>query len=841
MKKNFLLFATVVFIIAFSCAGDPPRGLVNRIAVNSFVPPENSERFRLFDDGWKFAKNNDINAFRPDYDDHSWRILDLPHDWSIEDLPTAEGVIGPFSKNSPGEATSGDINVPAAYLFCNSGASIGYTMGGIGWYRKTFKLTKTDIGKKITLYFDGVYMESDVWVNGHHLGFHPNGYTPFYYDLTPWLNTAEQENVIAVKVKNLGVNSRWYSGSGIYRHVWLRVTDPLNIPVWGVYVTTPEATKNQATVLSEVSIDNHSGINREVVVRNTIFNQKGDKIATKEEVSSVQVLKQNKIQTTLQVTKPELWSPETPSLYTLKTELLSEGKVIDEVKTKFGIRSLHFSAKQGFLLNGNKVLLKGGCIHHDNGILGSATFNRAEQRKLEILKANGFNAVRTSHNPPSQQFLDACDRLGIMVIDEAFDMWEVPKTPNDYSRFFKDWAEKDLRSMVYRDRNHPSIIIWSFGNEIYERAEPRGVEIAKKMIGTIKSLDTTRPVTQGVCKFWEYKDRNWQETAAAFEHLDIGGYNYEWERYENEHKLYQDRIMVGTESFPNEAYENWQMVKEKPYVIGDFVWTGMDYLGEPGVGQSVLDSLVRVWPWFNAYTGDIDILGFKKPQSFYRDVVWGRSQMEMAVETPAPKGHKWVISMWGWRNEYPDWNWSGEKGKEMDVYVYSPCKEVRLELNGKLIDKKFADATSKYTFHFKVPFEPGKLTAVGLNDNREIVRKSIKTTGSPYKIRLTAERDQVFADKNDLAYLTAELVDADGNLVYDSSAMIRFEVSGEAKLIGIGNGSPTQMGSFKTDSCLTNHGRCMIILRPTGKPGSVTVKATAAQMLPGTSKVKLIE
>jgi beta-galactosidase len=489
---------------------------------------------------------------------------------------------------------------------------------------------------------------------------------------------------------------------------------------------------------------------------------------------------------------------------------------------------MEFSPEKGFLLNGKPVILKGGCMHHDNGILGSATFDRAEQRRVELMKANGFNAIRTSHNPPSQQFLDACDRLGILVMDEAFDQWEHPKKPNDYHRFFREWSKKDIQNMILRDRNHPSVFAWSYGNEIYERADSSGIRIAKELISAVRELDTTRPVTQAICGFWEYpNNRPWSDTEPAFALMDIHSYNYQWQMYETDHAKFPGRIMVGTETFPLEAYVNYKMAVDKSYVIGDFVWTGMDYLGEAGIGQASLDSVKMAYPWFNGYCGDISILGFKKPQSFYRDVVWGRSELEMTVETPAPPGRKWVISRWGWRNELPSWNWNGYENRQLDVYAYSPANKVALFLNDEKVEEKTTTDSSNYVFHFKVPYSPGELTAIAYDGERELTRKSLKTTGKASRIRLKADRSSISADPNDLAYVEVTLTDDKDLPVSDDDRVIHFETGGKASLVAVGNDNPTEMKSFQTDSCRTFQGRCLAIIRGTIVPGKFELKAEA--------------
>jgi beta-galactosidase len=816
--KFILIFSIPILLFPGSCT----TGNNNEIVKNDcFVAPENNKRMRLFDENWRFAKTENEEAISPDFNDLSWRMIDLPHDWSIEDLSEGEGVIGPFSKESPG------------------GISTGFTIGGTGFYRKTFAVSPEDQGKIFSIYFDGVYMESDVWINGHHLGFHPNGYTPFYYEMTDHLNPPGEENVLVVRARNIGENSRWYSGSGIYRHVWLRVTDPLNIPVWGVFVKTIDVYGDWAEMEAEVEFQNQGDT---VVDFYFYFEVVGEEAITDSRLYG-RIGPDQKMsfpKRRFDIKNPALWSPENPKLYTLRVKIKRDGQVVDVVDTKFGIRTLKFSPEKGFLLNGEPVILKGGCMHHDNGILGSATFDQAEIRRVENMKANGFNAIRTSHNPPSQQFLDACDRLGVLIMDEAFDHWKHPKKPNDYHRFFPEWSKKDIQSMVMRDRNHPSIFAWSYGNEIYERADSSGIRIAKQLISAIREKDDTRPVTQAICGFWEYPyDRPWSDTEPAFALMDIHSYNYRWEMYENDHEQFPDRVMVGTESFPLEAYENYRMAVEKPYVIGDFVWTGMDYLGEAGIGQASLDSVKMAYPWFNGYCGDISILGFKKPQSFYRDVVWGRSKLEMAVETPAPDGHRWVLSKWGWRNELPSWNWKGHEDKPLDIYVYSPADKINLLLNGRQVSSQTATDTSKYVFHFEVPYEKGELTAVAYSNGEETAKKSLVTTGEPAKIELKAEREFVTVNRNDLAYIQVSLLDRKGNLVQDDDRMIHFEIKGNAELIGVGNGSPTDMKSFQADSCRTFQGRCLIILQPTGEPGQIELTGKSSHLQKHSIKVQV--
>ena len=540
----------------------------------------------------------------------------------------------------------------------------------------------------------------------------------------------------------------------------------------------------------------------------------------------------------LEVTTPARWSVDSPNLYKAVTEIKFNGKPVDQKTTTFGIRSIEFSAEKGFLLNGERVLLKGGCMHHDNGPLGSATIDRAEERRVELMKKFGFNAIRTSHNPPSSQFLDACDRLGVLVIDEAFDQWQRPKNPDDNSIYFDQFHKDDLESMILRDRNHPSVIIWSIGNEIPERADSSGLVITKELSDIIKHLDTTRPVTEALCEFWDNKSKTWDATIPAFNLLDIGGYNYQWRHYVSDHEKFPNRLMVGTESTAREALKSWQLVESNPYILGDFVWTAMDYLGESGIGHATTaieskDQFSPGWPWYNSYCGDIDICGFKKPQSYFRDVVWKISNLEMAVHQPIPSGMKEVVSYWGWPNELQSWNWNGQEGTKMQVNVYSNYPEIRLELNGKVIGNKTIFTDSTLTATFEVPYEAGELKAVALKDGKEVETKVMKTTGHAAKIRLTADRSSITASRNDLSYVTVEILDAAGALVPDAHPSVQFKVEGAGEIAAVENGNPTDMKSFHMPMVSCFNGRSLVILRPKGTAGQINLKAESAGLTRG--------
>ena len=779
-----------------------------------------SSRHRDMDLGWQFVRDSIAGAEAVSFNDSKWRVVDLPHDYSIEDLPgeDTKDQIGPFTKKSEG------------------GPSTGHVLGGIGWYRKHFSLTPADKHKIIKVHFDGVYMESDVWLNGKHLGYQPNGYTPFYYDLTPYLRADGQENILAVRAKNRGKNSRWYSGSGIYRHVWLTVTDPVHVDTWGVVITTPEVSRDKATVKLNMKLRNANKASKKVLVVTRLLDAENKTVAetqTKEQV--IPGTGQVEIAQTISLTSPLFWSLNEPNLYKAVFSILVNGKEVDRHTESFGIRSIVFSAADGFRLNGEKVLLKGANMHHDNGLLGAAAFGRAEERRVAIMKANGFNSIRTSHNPPSAEFLDACDRLGMLVMDEAFDMWEHPKNPQDYHLFFREWSQRDMEAIVVRDRNHPSVIFWSIGNEIYERADSSGVKIAKELSELCHRLDPTRPVTAGISGFWDHKGRTWAETAPAFKYLDVHGYNYAWKEYENDHKKYPNRIMIGTETYAREPLENQQQANQHPWVIGDFVWTGMDHLGESGIGHTVLDKEAKglmPWPWYNNWCGDIDLLGFKKPQSFYRDVVWERSNLEMAVHAPIPVGSIENVSKWGWPNEHQSWTWPGEEGKKLLVSVYSQAQTVRLELNGKVIGEKPVSPVTKLTAIFEVTYAPGELKAIALSAGKEVATKVLRTTGKPMALRLTPDRSQIWASRNDLAYVAVEVIDERGDLVPQAAIPVKFSVFGDGELTASGNASPNSMASFRKPTCSTYNGRAMAILRPSGKAGTIKLVAESTGLTP---------
>lgn len=811
------------------------------IAIQAFTSsaatPAEPQRENNFDLGWRFLKSDAPGAENAAFNDSAWRVLDLPHDWSIEDLTASTNAAAPAVPTTPpptnapgGRRERGRVNFAVVGPFSPEspgGTATGYTLGGTGWYRKHFVLDNQTLGKRVTIEFDGVYMDSDVWLNGHHLGNHPYGYTPFAYGLTQFLNPPGQENVLAVRVRNEGRNSRWYSGSGIYRHVVLHVTGPVCIGQWGVSVTTPQVTKQMASVNVVTTVENGRTAATSLTLRVKLLGPTGRTLQTGE--TNVQMAADGKVEIPLavEVKSPPLWSLDSPQLCRAEVSVLAGDKVVDATTTTFGIREIKFSVEDGFTLNGVPVKLRGGCMHHDNGPLGSEAIDRAEERRVELMKANGFNAIRTSHNPPSAAFLNACDRLGVLVLDEAFDLWERTKTPNDYGNYFKDWWQRDLDSMILRDRNHPSVILWSIGNEINERADESGYVIAKQLSDEVRRLDPTRPVTEAICGFWDRPGKPWSDTEKAFTFLDVGGYNYQVGQYERDHQKFPNRIIVGTESYPKDIVSLWRVVERNPYVLGDFEWTGMDYLGEAACGSARLDNeRANGWPWFDANCGDLDICGFKKAPSYYRDVVWGRSELEMFVHRPIPQGRREIVSGWGWPDELKSWTWPGNDGQPMQVAVYSQCDTVRLELNGKEIATKQING-GRLTARFDVPYAAGELKALGLKNGKIVATKILRTVGPAKNIRLVVDRATIHADRNDLAYVTVEITDAKGNLMPDASNLVHFTLTGPGELAAVGSGAPDVPESFRQPQHTTWHGRALAILRPQGPTGKLTLLAEA--------------
>lgn len=781
---------------------------------------DNARARILFDADWRFYRGEVEGGERIQYDDSSWRLLNLPHDWSIEDLPDT---------NSPTD--------PEAL----GAIATGYTVGGTGWYRKEFTISSELRNKRFHIQFDGVYMNADVWLNGQHLGNHPYGYTSFWYDITDKM-LFDKENVLAVEVKNKGRNSRWYSGSGIYRHVWLAVMEPVHVAHWGTYVTTPEVRESYAKVRVNTRVVNETEQSRQVTLKTHILNAKGKETAGTETNQTLQPDSFFEFSQILQIDSPELWSIESPILYAAVSQIYentsSEPNLLDSVETSFGIRTFSFDVDKGFVLNGKPILLKGGCMHHDNGPLGAAAYDRAEERRVELMKVSGFNAIRCAHNPPSPAFLDACDRLGVLVIDEAFDMWKEQKNPQDYHLYFDQWWKKDIESMVYRDRNHPSIIMWSTGNEIPERAKPEGVKTSKTLADYIRKLDPARPITSAVNGLTPDKD-------PYFATLDVSGYNYAFggdhgrkSVYEEDHDRLPDRIMYGAESYPLESFGSWMNVIDYPYVIGDFVWTGFDYLGEASIGWMGYLQSSSFYPWLHAYCGDIDICGFKRPQSYYRDVLWKNGRkVSIFVRPPQPSFDKtnpdkkdW--SKWEWQDVVANWNWSGHEDEPLEVEVYSACETAELLLNGKSLGKKETTRNTKWIAKWQVPYQPGVLKAIGFNGSKEEASWELITADKPSQIRLSADRSKILANDQDLSYITVEILDAHGVRHPNADNLVQFEIDGPGSIIAIGSSNPMGTESFRRPQRKAYQGRCLVIVKAESETGSIRLKASSDGLQP---------
>lgn len=800
----------------------------------------NPDRTRPFNDDWRFHRGDVSGADATALDDSAWRTVGVPHDWSIEDLqPVSQQAGDAIWTGGTPPLRTGPFDV---YQSEGQGAT-GWTVGGVGWYRKTFDKPLVASDGKAELRFEGVYTNCDVWMNGVYLGNHPYGYTEFAYDLTPHLR--DGKNLVAVKVNNPGKNSRWYSGSGIFRKVWLNVLPDLRIPAHGVYVTTPEVGKDAAAVNVEVTIENGATAKRRTSVRVRLVEGAGA-VAAESQTPVTFATGGTTVTCSLRLRNPRLWSPSDPYLYRAEVVLEENGKAIDAAALSIGIRRVEIDGAQGLRINGETVKMRGGCVHHDNGPLGSACIPRAEERRVETLKNSGYNAIRTSHNPPSRDFLDACDRLGMLVIDEAFDCWEAGnKNPDDYHLYFKDWWQRDLESMILRDRNHPSVILWSIGNEINERAEPHGLEIGKALADHAHKLDPTRKVTAAICHPWDHPKQTWQDMQPAFTYLDVAGYNYQWGEYEKDHAKYPERIMVGTESFPNQAFQNWRAVEANSWVLGDFVWTAIDYLGESGIGHARIsngpaqDSFVEPYPWFNSYCGDIDMIGNKKPQSYFRDVVWRRSRVEMAVQRPIPKGWQESVSMWGWSDELRSWTWPGVEGLPVVVRVYTRGDRVRLLLNEKEVGTKDLAEKDNLKAEFMVPYAPGELKAISYDGGKEIGSIAFETVGTPYKLVLTPDRRTLKPTRDDLSYVMAQVVDQQGRPVPDAVVPVTFGISGAADIAAVGNANPKDVGSFRQPWRNTFHGACVAVVRPQGRSGAIELRAESPGLQPASLRLEV--
>jgi beta-galactosidase len=763
----------------------------------------------LFNQQWRFHLGDVPGAEAVRYDDTGWRSLELPHDWSIE---------GDFNADHP--ATPGGGALP----------------GGIGWYRKSFRVSESEKGKQVAIDFDGIYMNSEVWVNGQYLGRRPNGYISFRYDLTPFIEFGEANNIIAVRVDNSKQpNSRWYSGSGIYRNVRLQIMDPVHIAHWGTCITTPVVTDDSARVRIATVIENHTAEDQPVSLTTRILDGSGKEIGRVSSNQPIQMNASAEIPQTLNILKPVRWSIDRPALYKAVMTVHCGGKLCDYYETVFGIRTFRFDAEQGFFLNEKPLKIKGVCNHHDMGCLGTAINNRALERQLEIMKAMGVNSLRTSHNPPAPELLDLCDRMGILVLDEMFDMWKRKKSPFDYAMYWDDWHEQDLRDFILRDRNHASVFIWSIGNEILEQWDSTGVRMARELAGIVRELDPTRPITSG-CN--DPKPHNSIIRSGA---LDLIGFNYHHEDFEAFPVNFPGQKFVATETnsglatrghydMPSDsirrwplrwdrpftagnsdntcsAYDNcctpwgstqeetWKIVRKHAFLSGVYIWTGFDYLGEP---------TPYGWPSRSSYFGLVDLAGFPKDTYFFYQSEW----------TDEPMLHI-----------FPHWNW--QPGDTVDVWAYSNCDSVELFLNGKSRGYQARTDDCRHMM-WRVVWEPGSIRAIGRTSSKEVLSREIQTAGDPVSVELKADRSEIRADGLDLSFISVRIVDTEGRLCPLADNEVKFEVLGAGWLRATDNGLQTSHESFQSSRRKAFNGLCLAVIQSTDESGPIQIRATSS-------------
>ncbi len=787
------------------------------------------------DFNWKFSLTDSPAAKAAEFNDTSWQTLNLPHDWSIN---------GPISQDAP------------------TGGGGGYFPAGIGWYRKSFRVPQSWQGKQISIQFDGVYENSEVFLNGQSLGKRPYGYISFSYDLTPYLKFGDQENVLAVRVDaSLEPSSRYYSGCGIYRDVWLTVTGPLHVAHWGTFVTLPAVSDDSATIKIQTTIANGSADAAPCTLVCVILDDKGNSVASIATDQTIPASSQSEISPQIRIANPNLWTLDRPYLYTVRCQIKRAGQVVDRYDTPLGIRTAVFDVNDGFLLNGEPIKINGVCLHQDGGAVGFAVPIAIWERRLNLLKQMGCNAIRISHNPPSPAFLDLCDRLGFLVMDEAFDEWIGGKVRQGYHLYFNDWSERDVIDQVRRDRNHPCVVIWSCGNEIGEQITNNGVDVVRRLVGIFHSQDPTRPVTAACDKVYAEPRSAPPEFMAA---LDVAGYNYvdRWRDrteayYEPDKETFPDRKFIGTESpaiggtrgdynylfnpppvttqpattQPARAGRGvgaarifglariidveqlWQFVRTRPYVSGDFMWTGIDYLGE------------SFWPSRVATFGVIDTAGFPKDGYYFYQSQW----------TTQPMLHL-----------FPHWNFPGKEGQFIPVLCYTNCDTVELFLNGKSVgikgyefprlgmEERYGNSpprarvrrtTADLHLQWDVPYEPGTLKAVGTKDGQVVVTQEIFTANDPAALALTADRSSISADQREVAQITVQILDDKGRLVPTANNQVSLEIQGPGKLIATDNGNPISHESFQSDHQLAFNGLVLAIVQSTDQPGPIRLIA----------------
>lgn len=766
----------------------------------------------LLDSNWTFTRHETPDFANPAYNDSGWSRLSLPHDWSV---------LNDFNQDEP------------------SGNDGGYLPTGKGWYRKVVNIAPGQAGKPAYICLEGAYMNSTVYVNGKKVGGRPYGYSSYRCDAGSELRAGD--NVIAIEVDNSQQkNCRWYSGSGIYRHVWLEPHENIHIRPWSLRITTPVVNADKAVAHIEFAVLDFQAKDYKEAVKIQVTVSIGDGFPSISDTVAIQPGETVKyFSYEIPADKPQLWSPDSPSLYTASVALtLPDGAVETEIE-RFGFREINYSANSGFSLNGKPMLITGACVHHDNGILGAASYDDAEVRKARLLKKAGFNAVRTSHNPVAPAFLDACDSIGLLVIDEAFDGWKAKKNDYDYNLFIDDWWREDIASLVERDRNHPSVIAWSIGNEIIERKSPDAVQMAADFSNLCRDLDGTRPVTQALAAW----DPDWEIYDPLAAKHEIIGYNYMLHKAESDHDRVPSRVIWQTESYPRDAFKNWEKVNDLPYVIGDFVWTGIDYIGESGIGRYWYEGDPHgehyehpLWPWHNSYCGDIDIIGTRKPISYYREVLYSDTpKMHMAVKEP--QGYHGTIKegLWAVYPTKDSWNWPGHEGKPIDVEIVSNYPAVALYQDGNLVGKYPTDREHQFSAVVTLTYAPGELKAVALDSNgKEACEQTLVTAGKPHAIRLTPDKLQ-FADSSQaLVYILAEVVDKKGNVVPNAEVHITFSVDGDAEVLATGSGNPKDPKGYFHNDRTTSEGKALAVIKSSSTADPVKVIAKGRGLKPAT-------
>lgn len=732
-----------------------------------------------------------------------------------------------YDGDGPGGIYGNGIRIVEGPFDSSISGGEGHLAGGTGWYRKTFQLPDFTKGKRVFIEFDGIYMDSDVWLNEHFLGNHPYGYTSFQYELTPFLNYSNKKNVLAVRVKTKQPCSRWYSGSGIYRNVWLTVINPVHITHWGTYITTPEVTEQEATINVETNVLNQSENIHNVTLETIIVDKNGKEVAKNKKTEEIASDIENKFIQTLKITNPQLWSTESPYLYEVVSKVSSNGKLVDNYTSPLGIRTFQFTENEGFFLNGQHVNIKGVCLHHDLGCLGSAVYYRGIERQLEIMKDMGCNAIRTSHNPPAPELLALCDKMGFLVMDEIFDEWKRSKTEYGYGRFFDEWSIKDLKSMLQRDRNHPSIVMWSIGNEIPEQDMEGGAKVAKTLADICRQEDPTRPITSGCNGVNRAVETGYADA------LDIVGINYNTWAYTHykekgiklvasetsstvstrgEYNLIKQYGKLGIETLLNNqctsydlnvpgwathVEESLKAIRNSPWIAGEFVWTGFDYLGEPTPFG---------WPARSSYFGIVDLCGFPKDRFYLYQSQW----------TDKPMVH--IL---------PHWNWEGYEGMEIPVWSYTNCDSVELFLNGESLGEKTWEDTNQLHLEWAVPYKAGILKAVGKKDGKIACSKEIATAGKPSAIVLSADRKNIKSSGYDLSYITVKIVDEKGNICPNADNEVVFNIKGVGSILGVDNGDPTSHENFIAKERKAFHGLCLVVVKSAKNSGTIKLTATA--------------